>query len=50
MNLLGKANSFFPIRGGYHVEIQFCQEARHQIADRRIIIYHQNRFQAGFGF
>src|SRR5207237_240233 len=33
----------------FHVEIQFCQEARHQIADRRVIVYHQNRFQAGLG-
>src|SRR6266404_1086378 len=49
MNLLGKPNSFFSIRGGDHVEIQFCQEARHKIADRRVVVYYQNRFQAGFG-
>src|SRR5713226_2382356 len=49
-NLLGETEAFLSVRGSNHMEIQFRQEARHQVADGWVVVYHQNRIQVRFGF
>src|SRR5260370_41381151 len=46
--LLGEAEAFFSVRGGNSPEIQFRQEARHQVANGRVVVYYQNRIQVCF--